>query len=664
MRRDAHDTETVPVRLLVRDGLMDRLAEALGSLAKEEREAVEAQFLGKAVQAGIADRITRPPGAVAGLIRRGIERLRQRLLDRPEQGRALIAVGPIDREGRVDEVVASYLESLVTSSPLDRGVLLSAHPDLAGELSQFFAGYDVAYLWFQPLADMARTRGAALTATNRHAGQSHFRPSKVRIGRYELQDVVGGGGQGVVYKALQLGAVEQPVAVKTLRAEGLAAEGDVAKFLKEVRLMTELDHPGIVSILDSGIEDGRPFLAMPLMVGGSLSGSLRDRGLPDPETAARWMADIARAVQYLHGKNMVHRDLKPSNILFDAQGQPRVADFGLVRLVEQAGGTAQGSSVVVEGTASYMAPEQASGQIKAVGPWTDVYGMGAILYEILTSWPPFRSDSFMKTLARVLEDEPELPRRLRPEVPVELEAICLKCLARSPAKRYDSAAKLADELDRFRHGLPLELTHPPGIIARLGRWARREPGLATRLTVVIGCTAVIVANWLSSIAGFYRPRTAGWSIGPIAGGPDSLRWVNLALLFAWGLAAAGFQAALRRTKRLEAVVRAWLGTDVLLATVLLIVDGQPMTPLTAVYPVLIAASGLWSRTRVVAFTTVLAMIGYMVLIAEGWASGKPIGPRYGHLDFLAGLALMGFISAYQSRRVRALGRLIEDGTEA
>jgi hypothetical protein len=192
----------------------------------------------------------------------------------------------------------------------------------------------------------------------------------------------------------------------------------------------------------------------------------------------------------------------------------------------------------------------------------------------------------------------------------------------------------------------------------------RIPGLATRLTVVLGCTAVIAVNWLSAVAGLYQPRTLGWSIGPVAGGPVSLRWVNLALLLAWGLAAAGFQAALRRTERVEAVVRAWLGTDVLFATLLLIVDGQPMTPLTAVYPVLIAASGLWSRTRVVAFTTVLAMIGYVVLSAEGWAKGKPIGPRYGHLDFLAGLAPMGFIAAYQSRRVRALGRLIEEGIEA
>ncbi len=143
---------------------------------------------------------------------------------------------------------------------------------------------------------MACSQGAAETAAYQHTGASHSRSSKVSIGRYELQDVLGGGGQGVVYKALQRGAVEQSVAVKTLRAEGLAAEGDVAKFLQELRLMTELEHPGLVSILDPGIEAGRPFLAMPLMVGASLTGRLKDVGLPDPQTAARWMTDIARAV--------------------------------------------------------------------------------------------------------------------------------------------------------------------------------------------------------------------------------------------------------------------------------------------------------------------------------------------------------------------------------
>ena len=510
---------------------------------------------------------------------------------------------------------------------------------------------------------MGRGPDLAETIVDDRAGERSALPRAVCIGRYELRDVLGGGGQGVVYKALQRGAVEQTVAIKTLRAEGLAAEGDVKKFLQEMRLMTELDHPGLVSILDSGIEDGRPFLAMPLMVGGSLTSRLKDGGLPDPKTAARWMAEIARAVQYLHDKNMVHRDLKPSNILFDAHGQPRVADFGLMRLVEQAGGTGQASAVVLEGTASYMAPEQAAGRIKSVGRRTDIYGMGAILYEILTSRPPFRTDSFMKTLARVIEDEPEPPRRLRPEIPVELEAICLKCLAKDPGVRYDSAGKLADELDRFRHGLPLELTHPPGILARVGRWARREPGFATRLTIVIGCTVVIGFNWLTAAAGVYHPERVGWSIGPLSGGPESKRWINLALLFAWGLAAAGIpgfpateEAGGGRRPRVDERHRAAR-------------DRPPDHRRPAHDPAHLGLRpahrgiGALVATRVVAFTMALAMIGYLVLIAEGWAYGKPIGFRYGHVDFLVGLALMGFITAYQARRVRALGRLIEEGPE-
>jgi eukaryotic-like serine/threonine-protein kinase len=349
------------------------------------------------------------------------------------------------------------------------------------------------------------------SVTERRGLQGSALPSTVRIGRYELYDVLGSGGQGVVYKALQRGAVDRTVALKTLRAEGLAAERDVATFLKEMRLMTELDNAGLVSILDSGIEEGRPFLVMPLMVGGSLADRLKHGALPDAKTAAGWLVEIARAIDYLHDKNMIHRDLKPSNILFDARAQPRVADFGLVRLVEQAGGTGQASSVVVEGTASYMAPEQASGRIKSIGRRTDVYGLGAILYEILTGRAPFRTDSFMKTLARVLEDEPESPRRLRPEIPVALESICLKCLAKSPADRYASAQVLADELDRFRHDLPLVQTHPPGFAGRLTRWARTEPGLAARLFVVIGCVIVIGVNWLATAAGSRQARPTGWS---------------------------------------------------------------------------------------------------------------------------------------------------------
>jgi RNA polymerase sigma factor (sigma-70 family) len=660
---DAADV-TLPGPLLVHDELLNRLARVIETLSPEEREALEAHFVDGSTQAKIAERLGGKQGMVAGLIARGVEKLQQQLFERPSLARAMTDVQTIDHEGQVDQVLTSYIESLDTGRPLDRDGLLTAHPDLAPELSRFFAGYDATYLWLLPLKTAARSRGDAQTVTNHHLDVSPLRPLTVRIGRYELAEVLGSGGQGVVYKALQRGAVDRAVALKTLRAEGLATQNDVARFLKEMRLMTELDNPGLVSILDSGIEDGRPFLIMPLMVGGSLANLLKDRGLPDVKTAAKWLAEIARAVDYLHTKHMIHRDLKPSNILFDAQGQARVADFGLLRLVEQAGGTVQPSAGIIEGTASYMAPEQAKGRNKAVGPATDVYGMGAILYEILTGRPPFRSDSFIYTLAQVLEDEPESPRRLRPEVPAELEAICLKCLSKDPGDRYESAGNLADELDRFRHGLPLRLTHPPGFLVRLGQWARREPGLAARLFVVIGCVVVIGANSLSAALGLYQPRKTGWSIGPFSGGPNSLRWVNLTLLFAWGLAAVGFQASLRRKRRVGDVIRAWLSTDVVLATILLIIDGHPVSPLTAVYQVLIAASGLWSRVGVVAFTTALSMIGYLVLIAEGWANDRPIGFRYWHLDFLASLALLGLITAYQVKRVRAVGTLNDDGPES
>jgi eukaryotic-like serine/threonine-protein kinase len=657
---------TMPGSLLIRDDLLHRLAERLETLSPAHREVIESHFLGRSTQAEVAGQLGCTHEAAMEHLRTGIESLKQMLIDPSgptgPKGDAL----PAGTKSNTDRILGSYIQSLEIGRPLDRAELIAAHSDRASDLARFFASYDVVYLWFLPLMGRARGHGDTETVreTDLHVNTSQALPSTVRIGRYELYDVLGSGGQGVVYKALQRGAVERTVALKTLRAEGLAAERNVATFMDEMRLMTKLDNAGLVSILDSGIEDGRPFLVMPLMVGGSLTSVLKNGGLPDPKVAADWSMAMARAIEYLHDKNLIHRDLKPSNILFDAHGQPRVADFGLVRLVEQAGGAAQASSVVVEGTASYMAPEQASGRLKAVGRRTDVYGLGAILYEVLTGRPPFRSDSFMNTLARVMDDEPEGPRRLRPEIPIELEAICLKCLAKDPADRYDSAAMLADELDRFRHGLPLNETHPPGYISRLTRWTRSEPGLATRLFVVGGCMAVIGVNWLVAAAGKFPARTTGWSIGPLSGGPDSLRWVNLATLLAWGLASVGFQAALRRTSRVGALIRAWLGTDLAVVTLLLIIDGGPMTPLTAVYAVLITASGLWSRVKVVAFTTALAMIGYLVVLTEAWSTGKPIGFRAAHIDFLVGLLLLGMITAYQVRRVRALGRLIDEGPES
>lgn len=206
---------------------LDRLLEALASLEPDVRSAVEAQFLGSTAEADNTRQSALPDCSVARLFRRGVQVLRQRLLSTTESGPATDAVLPSDHEDEVDQVVASYLEALSTSCPLDRDELLAAHPDLADELSRFFAGYGVVYLWFGPLAESTRDEAHARTVADQPAGESHFTYSKVRVDRYVLLDVLGGGGQGVVYKVLQRGAVERPVALKTLRTEGLATKGHV-----------------------------------------------------------------------------------------------------------------------------------------------------------------------------------------------------------------------------------------------------------------------------------------------------------------------------------------------------------------------------------------------------------------------------------------------------
>ena len=266
-----------------------------------------------------------------------------------------------------------------------------------------------------------------------------------------------------------------------LLAGPCARPEELERFLRESQAVAGLGHPNIVQVYDMGDVEGRPYFTMELVEGGNLADQIRGAPQPAHQAAAR-VATLAEAIHAAHQSGIVHRDLKPANILLTRDGTPKVTDFGLARRLEGDGGLTL--SGVPVGTPSYMAPEQARGKRQAIGPATDVYALGAILYELLTGRPPFRAESATATLQQVLTDEPVSPTRLNPQVPRDLTTICLKCLSKEPHRRYASAAALAEDLRRFLRGEPIAARRA-GRLERLARWARRSPAAAALLAVTL-----------------------------------------------------------------------------------------------------------------------------------------------------------------------------------
>jgi WD40 repeat protein len=278
---------------------------------------------------------------------------------------------------------------------------------------------------------------------------------------------------GVVYKARHL-RLDRLVALKMIRAGGLAGEDELARFGEEARAVARLQHPNIVQIYEVGEEAGQPYLALEYVEGGSLARRLSGAPLPGRQ-AAELIAVLAQAVHHAHRQGVVHRDLKPANVLLARDGTPKITDFGLAKTLDQQSGQTRTGAIL--GTPSYMAPEQAAGKVKEVGPAADVWALGAILYELLTGRPPFRGESVWDTLEQVRSGEPVAVRRLQPKVPRDLETICLKCLHKEPRRRYRSAGELAEDCAAFLDGKPVQ-ARPVGKVERFGLWCRRNPILA------------------------------------------------------------------------------------------------------------------------------------------------------------------------------------------
>jgi WD40 repeat protein/serine/threonine protein kinase len=423
-----------------------------------------------------------------------------------------------------------------------QGALEELTADPAGPASsirQMAMGSSPSVAFLDRLKETPPSPQAATRSKGASTVEVRQRPAVVlpEIPGYEILGELGRGGMGVVYKARQVG-LNRLVALKMILAGSSAAPKDLARFRQEAEAVARLHHTNIVQIYDVGESEGRPYLALEYVAEGGLVEVLR--GNPQPVyPAARLIEQLALAIHFAHQHGLVHRDLKPANILLaptrasdatplalargaDATpfassrdpdsgpaaesevdyGIPKITDFGLAkRLDKPAGGTHTGEVV---GTPSYMAPEQAASKGAPVGPAADVYALGAMFYEMLTGRPPFKAATAFDTVLQVLHEEPLRPSQLRPQLARDLETICLKCLAKEPARRYASAEALADDLRRFRRGVPI-LARPVGAAERSWKWARRHP---TTAALSLGIVLVTLLSFGSVMYLWQQARTA------------------------------------------------------------------------------------------------------------------------------------------------------------
>jgi serine/threonine-protein kinase len=313
----------------------------------------------------------------------------------------------------------------------------------------------------------------------------------VSLGPYVIQDLLGRGGMGSIYRAVRVDDYHQVVAIKFIRRDQGSYE-ILRRFHTERQVLAGLSHPNIVRLLDGGMtEDGRPYFVMEYVQGRVIDACEINGHAPTLLQRVRLFQLVCEAIHYAHTKGVLHRDLKPSNVLVTGEGIPKVTDFGLAKQLETlpgpAGGLTQTGAII--GTPNYMSPEQAGGRTKAIGIASDVYSLGALLYELLTGRPPFRAESPVDTLMQVMTEEPVAPCRLDPSLPRDLETICLKCLEKNPGRRYVSAEALANDVNRFLEGRPVE-ARPIRQMERLARWSRRNPltaGLVATLFLVLIC---------------------------------------------------------------------------------------------------------------------------------------------------------------------------------
>jgi serine/threonine protein kinase len=457
-------------------------------------------------------------------------------------------VPPPQPPDAVEALAVQFLAQLQAGENPDRQALVRTHSHLADRLERRLALAEMVYrMGLAPQLDASGGEAIEQPHSSSVPGASHSsmvatiggaigpRGTAGGFPDYEVLGELGHGGMGVVYKARQI-SLNRIVALKMIGAGAHASPQLRARFHIEAEAVASLQHPNIVQVYEVGEHDNCPYMAMEFLDGGSLDEQLAGKPQP-PRAAAALVETLARAMHCAHQRGIIHRDLKPANILLHGatpeketkelrgglkedtpahtpspcypwfSAIPKITDFGLAkRLAEGKGQTSTGAII---GTPSYMAPEQARGRVHDVGPATDVYALGALLYEMLTGLPPFRAATSMATLAKVISEEPTAASRLCPKLPRDLDTICLKCLEKEPAKRYVSAEVLADDLRRFLDGVPIA-ARPVTLWERSWKWTKRRPAVAALVGVSITAVALLAGSFV-------------WSYGRVLGERDRAR---------------------------------------------------------------------------------------------------------------------------------------------
>ncbi len=391
----------------------------------------------------------------------------------------------------LDEAFAAYLRSCDTGELSSREAFLEQFPELADELKELIEAADLigratfggASMRRDPAAAGADTvtldlstgdlSGADPAATLPMSNRPEGDPGPTLpfdLGDYQLLEVIGRGGMGVVYLAEQH-HLDRMVAVKMIRGGMLADEADVRRFYTEAQAVAKLHHPGIVSVHQFGCRAGHHFFSMEYVRGIDLQRRIND-GVLDHATAARYVRDVARAIHHAHQKGVLHRDLKPANVLIDESDQVHVTDFGLAKHMDSDSSMTRSGAAV--GTPHYMAPEQAGGHSDRASRQSDVYSLGAVLFACLAGRPPIVADTVVQTLVQVVHDPAPALRSIRSDAPADLETIVAKCLEKNPAKRYDSADCLADDLDAYLDGRPIS-ARPHSRVIKAWHWLEGVP---------------------------------------------------------------------------------------------------------------------------------------------------------------------------------------------